>query len=209
MFEIGAKIEVIQEEAAALDEAFVKEEREKTISDRPGLLSVRKFFELYCGNVYLKKKFPLPQRSGFTEFENQERAINHYWNAYKYAKASGTGSGRAAYAISQAMEGLGASSWRGHNKEEMCREASAVLGSRLTQDLDRLNDVLFNEILALCSDTVGASADVSRGYLYQARSSLRELPNNVKCFSALNKIRLSRPDLLGEFALVEKILRGS
>jgi len=61
-------------------------------------------------------------------------------------------------------------------------------------------------MLAICSRKLSTSTESVEVFLSQARHSLREIPNNVTCFSPISKIRLSRTEILKEMENYEKYL---
>jgi tetratricopeptide (TPR) repeat protein len=150
------------------------------------------------GNMYLKKWIHFDFRSGYRQHENQDKALKYYWEAYDYLNND-----LAAFSVAQAMEGVGPSAWRGRAPQDLYEEAVSSLKKRVTEDHDHLYSVMLYYMLAICARKLRDVSESSEVFLSQARHSLRQVPSHVTCFSPINKIRLTRTEILEEMEKFE------
>jgi tetratricopeptide (TPR) repeat protein len=151
--------------------------------------------------MYLRKWVPLDFRSAYRQFENSEKAIKYYWEAYDYMDDD-----LAAFSVAQAMEDVGPSEWRRTNPRELYEKAMRALKRRIAEDHDHLFSVMLYYMLAICAYKLENSEERPIVFLSQARHSLRQVPTHVTCFSPINKIRLNRSQILEELEKFERTL---
>lgn len=162
----------------------------------------KKFLKLYQGNMYLsKEKRLLPKfRAAYEKYEDKAKALEFYGQAYDDSPSA-----RPAFAVAQAMEGVGPSSWRrGETPEKMYERAITKLKDRVTHDHDLIYSVMLYYMLAICACNLPRRKESAEMYLSQARQCLKELPGDITYFSPMNKIRLKRAEILEEMNEFER-----
>lgn len=178
-----------------IEDFYILEKENKITRDE--LNSGLTILKIYQGDMYLNKQIPLDIRSGYKKFENQGKAFKYYLEAFEKTKNELT-----IFNLAQAFDGGSLFEWKGKSQEELYKEAMALLKKKVVGDLDNLYSVTLYYMLAICAKRL--KDDRFEVYLSQARHSLREVPNNVTCFSPINKIRLKRNQILEEIEIFER-----
>nr|VFJ43090.1 MAG: hypothetical protein BECKFM1743A_GA0114220_100042 [Candidatus Kentron sp. FM]VFJ43942.1 MAG: hypothetical protein BECKFM1743C_GA0114222_1000617 [Candidatus Kentron sp. FM] len=170
--------------------------------DKAALKDAKKFLKLYQGNMYLPKDERLlpTSRSGYKKYEDKAEAMKFYRQAYDHSTSA-----RPTFALAQAMEQVTPASWgRGETPEKMYEEAMRKLKDRVTHDHDLMYAVMLYYMLAVCACKLTREKENAQIHLAEARRCLRELPEDITYFSPMNKIRLSRAEILEEMNKFEK-----
>lgn len=199
-FDKSVDFKEIESEYESTIKEFKQFEEEKKIN----LGQLRKAFsvlKINQGNMYLKKIIPVDFRKGYEIYENQEKALKYYWEAFDYSASD-----LATFSLAQAMEGLGPSDRRGRTPDELYKETMTSLKRRIAEDHDRLFSVMLYYMLAICARKLSNATESIEVFLAQARHNLREIPGYVTCFSPISKIRLPRTEILKEMENFEKYL---
>jgi tetratricopeptide (TPR) repeat protein len=183
-FDQSVPFEKIEKEYETTIEEFQKSLEASTSADRGKFKKDLNVLKINQGNMYLEKLIPLDSRSGYKQYENQTTALKCYWEAYDY-----TDNDLAAFSVAQAMERLGASTWRSVTPQDLYKKAMDTLKKRVAEDHDQLYSVMLYYMLAICTRKLGQVGEASEAYLAQARHSLRQVPSYVTCFSPINKVR--------------------
>ncbi|MAU00172.1 MAG: hypothetical protein CL608_23780 [Anaerolineaceae bacterium] len=193
---------VVEEFEHALNSASSLDERKK----------MRKIFSVLKvnqGNMYLRKLIALSARSDHKEFENREKALRYYQEAYDYIKPySDVSNYVAAFSVAQAIEDVGSSVWDERSPTYFYQESLRSLKKRVAEDHDPLYSVLLYYMIAICENKIDGEQSSAGVFLSQARHSLKEVPSNATCFSPISKVRLSRNHLLEEMDRFEEAFLG-
>ncbi len=156
------------------------------------------------GDLYMPKLIPLPFRSAYKQYENAEKALQCYWQAYDiYNEPLGE------FVLAMTMEHVGASEWRAMTPTELYKSAMSVLKRSVAEDPDPLYSVMLYYMLAVCASKVTETGETPQVYLGQARHSLREVPSYVTSFSPISRIRLTSSQILEEMDTFERIVTGA
>lgn len=197
-FDQNVTFETIELEYEKAIEEFKALESSDTVN-REMLKRAFNTLKINQGNLYLKKSIPFDHRSGYKKFENQEKALKYFWEAYDFLDND-----LAMFSVAQAMEGIGQSEWRRTTDQELYRKAMRILKRRVAQDHDHLYSVMLYYMLAICIHKLRDTAERPEVFLSQARHSLKQVPTHVTCFSPVNKIRLTRTEILEEMERFER-----
>ncbi len=201
-FDESIPFEAIEREYERTIEKFEELEQGRSI-DRERLKKSFNILKINQGNMHLIKTIPFGFRSDYQKFEDQEKALKYYWEAYDYLDND-----LATFSVAQAMEILGPSEWRRTTPKDLYREARRSLQRRVAQDPDHLYSVMLYYMLAICAHKLPGSGERPESFLSQARHSLRAVPTHVTCFSPINKIRLDRSQIIEEIERFERTLEG-
>ncbi len=154
------------------------------------------------GNIYLKKLIPLDFRTKYRVYEDSKKAANCYWEAYQNSSSPFMG-----FSLAQAILNSDESYLFGNRTSN---ELFSETFSKINRKIATLNEpiLLFQNyyILAICTQfsDVGGSPIF---HLANARAYLRLIPKNIKIFSPINKILLTKEETLEELERFEKHLQ--
>lgn len=167
------------------------------------------------GNCYLPKLVLLPSRESYRAKENPEKAVEVYWQAYEYAKKIREEKALEErtlteifvnFSLAQALENVGSSNWRGKHPNELFKQAFYDIRKQIAFNTEPIVLVLLNYALGVCVKRAEMNNENSVSfYLTEARSQLKNIPNQVLIFSPISKINLSREDIIFEIDLFEEI----
>lgn len=161
------------------------------------------------GNCYLPKIIPLSSRNSYRTEENSEKAARIYWDAYDYAKKI---QGERTlteifvnFSLAQALENIGSSNWRGKNPNELFQQVFLDIRQQISFQTEPIVLVLLNYTLSICVKRANLSGENYGFYLAEARKQLKDIPSEVLIFSPINKINLTREEIISEIDFFEKV----
>jgi tetratricopeptide (TPR) repeat protein len=180
-------------------------ERLRTASEeeRSRLRRAGSILKINQGDMYYRKPLPLPFREGYRHYEDPEKAVKCYLEAYELHANDLT-----LFNLAQGMEQVGPSWWGEWTPRTLHERAFQSLKRRVAGDFDKLYSVTLYYMLAICARRVHDHSAASDVFLSQARHGLKEVPTHVTCFSPISRIRLTRPQILEEMEELEEAFEG-
>jgi tetratricopeptide (TPR) repeat protein len=167
------------------------------------------------GNCYLPKIIPINRSLGFQAHreayhneEDPDKATTIYKEAYEEAQKIEAKSTLTEifvrFSLAQALEHVSRSDWAGLTPTELFEQVFYDVRRQIVHKTEPILLSLLNYVLAICVSRANISGENPRAYLAQAREHLQKVPTSVLIFSPINKINLSREDILQEMDLFEK-----
>jgi tetratricopeptide (TPR) repeat protein len=159
------------------------------------------------GNVFLPKISPLSRRSGYRDVENAERAAELYRQALEEWNLLPKGSILdifIPFSLGQALMDLGRAEWEGHDPEDLFRQAFTDAQKQIVLKTEPIVLTQLNYALAISAHHGQMDGENPRSYLSRAREHLQHVPTVVRIYSPINKIDLSREEILAEMQIFER-----
>jgi len=160
------------------------------------------------GSCYLPKLIPLPNRAGYRDKENAEKSANLFWEAYEYAQKIAYKPSPVEifvrFSLAQALELLPRTEWRDQTPEELFKNVFNDIRKQVITKTEPILLVLLNYSLAICANKAKISGENPHFYLNRARESLQHVPNNIMIFSPINKLNLTREEIINEMEVFEE-----
>jgi len=201
-FDDTVPFHVVENEYAKANQELANRLTTANQDEREKLKRAGYVLKINQGDIYYRSPIPVKSRSAYKRFEDPEKAVKCYWEAYDFLPNY-----LAMFSLAQAMEQVGSSQHRTTTPQELYTTAYTGLKSQVAGDYDRLYSVTLYYMLAACARKVHEGTAASEVFLSQARHSLKEVPTHVTCFSPITRIRLSRLQILDEMEEFEKSYR--
>lgn len=157
------------------------------------------------GNCYLPKAILLVGREKYRVKERAEEALTLYEKAHEYARRTITTPGKpplteifVRWSIAQALKAARRSDWHAQPRNEVFRNVFSEVRKQVALKTEPIVLALFNYVLSICVHDGNIENESASFYLSRAREHLQRVPTDVRVFSPINKINLSREELLGE-----------
>lgn len=157
------------------------------------------------GNYYIRKgiedSFIVDYRKSLTACEDPSRAIECYEEAKEYSSSP-----FVIFSLAQSLNYEGkAFSKASEETNALFAQSFFEFSKRIINYTEPILLLQINYMLAICASEakIGNSANF---YLANSRMFLKDIPSEIKIFSPINKIPLSRIELLEEMEKFEKIL---
>ncbi|MEW6618724.1 MAG: tetratricopeptide repeat protein [bacterium] len=155
------------------------------------------------GGFYLPKLIKLESRIMWRRYEDIEKAIECFWQAKEHDSESMF----ISFCLAQSMHIIGRSAlWRDQTPETLFREVF----HRFRDDAILKTEPILLCLLYYCAAISCWLGNIQkenpRLYLNQARQYLQRIPKGIRVFSPINKINLSREDILKEMQQMEELL---
>jgi hypothetical protein len=110
------------------------------------------------------------------------------------------------FSLAQALELLSRTEWQDKTPGELFEQVFFDMRKIIILKTEPILLGQLNYVLSICSSKTKISGENPRTYLIRAREQLQHIPSNVKIFSPINKILLTREDTILEMELFEKSL---
>ena len=166
------------------------------------------------GNCYLPKIIPLPEREKYRHDESADLAVRTYRNASEHARRTVADASRpplseifARFSLAQAMTEAQQQTLNDVTREELFTDVFYDLRKQVSMKTEQILLTLLNYSLAICVAEVGIPGENTGFYLARAREHLTRVPREVRVFSPINKINLTREDILSEMDDFEHLVR--
>ena len=159
------------------------------------------------GNCYLPKLLLVKGRERYRSEENVEKAIPIYWEAYEEAQKTrkpNLAELFTRFSLAQALEQVGPAEWRNQRPHDLYQDVFNDVRNQIVLKSEPILLVLLNYTLAICSKRANIAGESPRLYLGRAREQLQRVPTQVRIFSPINKINLTREEILWEMEEFEK-----
>jgi tetratricopeptide (TPR) repeat protein len=198
--EVIAEFESVERELKTLS----LEDREKI--DWSAAMASLKMRE---GNCYLPKLFTIRGRERYRSEEHIERAVGVYWEAFDEAQKTRKPNLTeifTRFSLAQALEQVGAAEWRNQRPHDLFHDVFNEVRNQIVLKSEPILLVLLNYTIAICAKRANVSGENPRTYLARAREQLQRVPAQVRIFSPITKINLTRQEILWEIEEFEKSL---
>jgi tetratricopeptide (TPR) repeat protein len=195
-------------------EAANKELEDLTQEQRGGLkmtfAEANANIKLREGNIYLPKMIPLNWRAGYRSEENAAKAIPCYREAFDCSEKDETRQSLtdifSMWSLAQGLEPVGPSLWGQQHPMRLYSEVFRLVSKHIVFKTEPVVLTQLNYILAVCADKAYRNVENPRAYLSRAREQLQKVPDHICVFSPINKIVMTRQQLLAEMELFESTL---
>ncbi len=186
-----------------LDSLSLQDRRELKIDYEEAITNLK----LREGNIYLPKKIPLSWRAGYRGEEKADQAVKCYREAFEH---SGRCQQRqtltqvfASWSLAQALELVGTSQWGQQQPANLFLDVFREVSKQIVFKTEPVVLVQLNYILAVSADKAVHVSENPRTYLSRAREQLQRVPDQIRVFSPMNKVLMTRKQLLEEMDLFE------
>lgn len=157
------------------------------------------------GNCYLPKTIYLPKRATFRVEENAIEALRIYEKAHEFAQRTVQNLAKppltevfVRFSIAQASQAAGRTTWKSGDIRDLFKGVFLDIRKQVALKTEPIVLTLFNYVLAICAHKDQVPSESSTFYLSRAREQLQRVPSDVRIFSPISKINLSRDEFLSE-----------
>jgi tetratricopeptide (TPR) repeat protein len=190
----------------------VRKELEKLTSDERMKIhweaSMVSFLIRY-GNCFLQKLIPLDHRRQYQSEENNEKATEIYWEAFDFIEKQGSKKPTlqetfVKFSLAQSLPLSRGTEWKGTSPNNLYRQVFYEIKKEIILKTEPILLMLLNYVLAICVNQGEINEENPFAYLTRSREYLQQIPVDVKIFSPINKINLSREEILKEIEDYER-----
>jgi tetratricopeptide (TPR) repeat protein len=166
------------------------------------------------GNCYLPKIIHLQDRGKYRHDENADTSIRTYANALVHATRTITDASKpplteifVRFSLAQAMTEAQQKTFENLTREGLFTDVFYDLLRQVSMKSEPIVLTLLNYALAICAAETNVPNENSSFYLSRAREHLTRVPPEVRVFSPINKINLTREEILAEMDEFERLVR--